>query len=410
MAYALGVVLFAFAILVSVCLHEAGHMLTAKAFGMKVTKFFAGFGPTLWSFRRGETEYGLKGIPLGGFVKIVGMTPQDDDVAPQDESRAMWRFPVWKRTIVMSAGSVTHFILGFVLLWVVLTFIGVPNPALADDSKLPPTVKIGACVQSSADQLACQPSDPQSPAQLAGLKDGDEIISVNGKPVSSYPELVTTIRSTPTGPTTIVYKRDGTIRTTTATLVTVSRRPAGNDQAAPTQVSALGVTFKPPPDMPLSVTYGAVDSLGKAGQYTVLTFEQVFSALKRFPERIPAVWQALNGSPRDPNTPVSVVGASRLGGQSVELGSWTTFFALLISLNFFFGVFNLLPLLPMDGGHIAIAWFERLRSWLYALFRRPDPGHVDYAKLAPLTLVLVVLGAGLVLLTVAADIVNPITL
>jgi membrane-associated protease RseP (regulator of RpoE activity) len=410
MAYALGVVLFAFAILVSVCLHEAGHMLTAKAFGMKVTKFFAGFGPTLWSFRRGETEYGLKGIPLGGFVKIVGMTPQDDDVAPQDEHRAMWRFPVWKRTIVMSAGSVTHFILGFVLLWVVLTFVGVPNPALADDSNLPATVKIGACVQSSADQLACQPSDPPSPAQLAGLKDGDEIISVNGTPTSSYPALVNTIRATPAGPATIVYKRDGTTSTTVATLVKVSRRPSGNDQGAPVQVSALGVTFKLPPDMPLSVTYGPVDSLGKAGQYTGLTFKQVFSALRKFPERIPAVWHALNGAPRDPNTPVSVVGASRLGGQSVELGSWTTFFALLISLNFFFGVFNLLPLLPMDGGHIAIAWFERVRSWLYALFRRPDPGHVDYNKLAPLTLLLVVLGAGLVLLTVAADIVNPITL
>ena len=101
---------------------------TAKAFGMKVTRYFAGFGPTLWSFRKGETEYGLKAIPLGGFVKIVGMTPQDDDVEPGDEKRAMWRFPVWKRTIVMSAGSVTHFIIGLVLLWITVSFVGITNP------------------------------------------------------------------------------------------------------------------------------------------------------------------------------------------------------------------------------------------------------------------------------------------
>src|SRR5882724_1638172 len=131
MAYLTGLVLFALAIVISVCLHEAGHMVTAKMFGMKVTRYFVGFGPTLWSFKRGETEYGLKAIPLGGFVKIVGMTPQDDDVEPGDEARAMWRYPVWKRTIVMSAGSATHFVLGFVLLWITLTFIGVGNPALA---------------------------------------------------------------------------------------------------------------------------------------------------------------------------------------------------------------------------------------------------------------------------------------
>src|ERR1044071_8167933 len=118
MAYALGIALFAFAIFVSVCLHEAGHMLTAKAFGMKVTRYFAGFGPTIFSFKRGETEYGLKAVPLGGFVKIVGMTPQDDDVAPEDQPRAMGRYPVWKRTIVTSAGWLIHFLLSLRAAWV----------------------------------------------------------------------------------------------------------------------------------------------------------------------------------------------------------------------------------------------------------------------------------------------------
>ena len=123
----LGIVLFALIILISVCLHEAGHMLSAKRFGMKVTRYFVGFGPTAWSFKKGETEYGVKWLPLGGFVKIVGMTPQDDDVAPEDEPRAMWRAPVWKRTIVMAAGSATHFAIGIVLLWITASFVGLPN-------------------------------------------------------------------------------------------------------------------------------------------------------------------------------------------------------------------------------------------------------------------------------------------
>ena len=130
MAYVLGVVLFALAILISVSLHEAGHMVTAKAFGMKVTRYFVGFGPTVFSFREGETEYGLKGIPLGGFCKIVGMTPQDDDVEPADQPRAMWRFPVWKRTMVMSAGSITHFVLAAIAIWVSAISLGLPEPGL----------------------------------------------------------------------------------------------------------------------------------------------------------------------------------------------------------------------------------------------------------------------------------------
>src|SRR6185436_20029246 len=128
MAYTFGIVLFALGILIAVCLHEAGHMGTAKAFGMKVTQYFAGFGPTLWSFRRGETEYGVKAVPLGGFVKIVGMTPQDDDVDPRDEPRAMWRYAVWKRTIVMGAGSAAHFLIGVAILWFTFAFVPLPDP------------------------------------------------------------------------------------------------------------------------------------------------------------------------------------------------------------------------------------------------------------------------------------------
>src|SRR3954466_9458688 len=151
MAYWLGVAGFALAILISVSLHEAGHMITAKGFGMKVTRYFVGFGPTIFSFRRGETEYGLKAIPLGGFCKIVGMTPQDDDVAPEDQPRAMWRFPVWKRTIVTAPGAATHFLLAIVAMWFAAVFVGLPNPDLpttaAEQRDMPAMIQVGDCIQ-----------------------------------------------------------------------------------------------------------------------------------------------------------------------------------------------------------------------------------------------------------------------
>ncbi|HEU4348143.1 MAG TPA: site-2 protease family protein, partial [Actinoplanes sp.] len=191
MLYWLGVAAFALAILISVSLHELGHMITAKRFGMKVTRYFVGFGPTLYSFRRGETEYGLKAIPLGGFCKIVGMTPQDDDVAPEDQPRAMWRFPVWKRTVVMSAGSITHFLLAIVATWFAAIFIGLPNTAIPNDTagqmKSQAMIQVGDCVSTLVTpQQACNAgvgTDKTGPAAAAGLRTFDVITAVGGRPV-----------------------------------------------------------------------------------------------------------------------------------------------------------------------------------------------------------------------------------
>ena len=413
MAYLLGVVLFALAIFVSVCLHEAGHMVTAKAFGMKVTRYFAGFGPTLFSFRRGETEYGLKGIPLGGFVKIVGMTPQDDDVAPEDQPRAMWRYPLWKRTVVMSAGSATHFVLGFVVLWITLVLVGVPNPDAVDITKQPAMVTVAPCVFTSEDQTGCAKGDPQSPAQLAGLQNGDVITGLGSKPIRTYDDLQKAIRSAQPGRTSITYQRNGQTQQTTVDLVPASRRPLDqqdNPDAKPVTVPALGVIYKIPPGVPTTVTYGPGTALKQSGIYTGRVFGAMAGAIGRIPEKVPALWNSLSGKPRDPNTPISVVGASRLGGETVQHGAWWLFLNILITLNFFVGVFNLLPLLPLDGGHIAIAWFEKFRSWLYRRLRRPDPGRVNYLKLMPFTYAVILIFGGFTVLTVAADIVNPITL
>ncbi|MER5333987.1 site-2 protease family protein [Micromonospora sp. NPDC002717] len=413
MAYLLGVVLFALAILISVSLHEAGHMLTAKAFGMKVTRYFVGFGPTLWSFKRGETEYGIKGIPLGGFCKIVGMTPQDDDVDPADEPRAMWRYPVWKRTIVMSAGSITHFALALVTLWVIAVTAGLPNPDFpsteAEIRKEPAVIQLSDCVVPENTLRACTTADPASPAAQAQLRDGDRITAINGTPINDYGQLLTTLRALKPGDTTqIAYVRDGQPGTASAVLAQTQRPPLDDPKGQVATVAALGVGLVP--STPTRVTYGPVGAFGATADFTGDMAVNTFEAMKRIPQKVPALWTAITGGERDMDTPISVVGASRLGGEAVENNAWLLFFMLFVSLNFFIGVFNLLPLLPLDGGHIAIAWFERARSWVYARIGRADPGRVDYLKLMPLTYAMILIGGAFTLLTITADVVNPITL
>jgi membrane-associated protease RseP (regulator of RpoE activity) len=410
-AYAL---LFALIIMVSVCLHEAGHMITAKSFGMKVTRYFAGFGPTIFSFKRGETEYGLKAIPLGGFVKIVGMTPQEDDVAPEDEPRAMWRQPVWKRTIVMSAGSITHFILGFVLLWITASFVGLPNPNLTLD-KLPASVSVQSCVPKSATAVECTPNTAgalPSPAQAAGLRDGDVVTSFNGTPTPHYQDLQKAIRAAAPGATVpVAFTRDGVAQTPVqVALANVPRSPLDNPDGPTQPTAAFGIGLTVPPNIPPNVTYGPVDGIGQAVSYTGTTAKGIGSAITNLPSKVPGLVRALSGEPRDPNGPISVVGASELGGQAASLGLWNVVLLLAATLNFFVGVFNLLPLLPLDGGHIAIAWYEKVRSWFARKRNKPDPGRVDYLKLMPVTYAVFIVFAGFSALTILADIINPVNL
>lgn len=421
MAYVLGVVLFALGILVSVSLHEAGHMGAAKVFGMKVTRYFVGFGPTLWSFRRGETEYGVKAVPLGGFVKIEGMTPQDDDVAPGDEPRAMWRFPVWKRTIVMAAGSATHFVLGVAILWGVFAFAPL-NDYDKLDSAAPTVRTVGACVRiewevdpATGGERACVPGeDPDSAAARAGLEPGDTITAINGEPVTEWADLTARIRAAGGETVALTYERDGRPSTVEVAVPRAERVKqdivAGTPANEITQddlewVGMLGIS----PVVPRTV-HGPVAGIGLAADQTGFMFEGIVEAIKRLPERVPQLWEAVTGETRDPETPISVVGASRLGGELYERGELPMFLVFLAGLNFFVGIFNLVPLLPLDGGHIAIAWFEKARSWVYARLGRPDPGRVDYYKMMPLTYLVIFIMGGFFLLTIAADIVNPISL
>ncbi|GIF18533.1 membrane-associated protease RseP (regulator of RpoE activity) [Actinoplanes tereljensis] len=417
MLYWLGVAAFALTILISVSLHEFGHLLTAKYFGMKVTKYFVGFGPTIFSFQKGETEYGLKGIPLGGFCKIVGMTPQDDDVAPEDQPRAMWRFPVWKRTIVMAAGSITHFMLALAAAWVVAFTLGLPNTAYpattADQLKQAPYITISDCtwitIPTDANAV-CTPGSNGAvagPAAAAGLKDGDLVTKVGTTAVTTYGQLTDAIRSQQAGPVAFEYQRDGVTSTATVDLITADRKPVSDDNGAIAKVAVAGLGWDTS-SVESMIKYNAASAVPATFEYGWYLVENTFKALGRIPEKVPALWHSVTGSERDPDTPISVVGASRLGGEAIEHGVPELFLNIFISLNVFIGIFNLLPLLPVDGGHIAIAWFERARSWLYAKLKRPDPGRVDYYKLMPITYAVILIGGAFTVLTITADIVNPI--
>ncbi|WP_344472618.1 site-2 protease family protein [Glycomyces algeriensis] len=418
MAYITGIVLFALAILISVSLHEFGHMLTAKGFGMKVTRYFVGFGPTLWSFHKGETEYGVKGIPLGGFVKIVGMTPLEEDeeeLNEADKKRVFWRKPLWQRTVVLAAGSVTHFIIGFVALWILVSFVGVvANPAHAaafDESQENAQVAVSQCVESTdtaAPAGDCPDGQIEGPAYAAGIQDGDSITAVGGTAINGWESLVATVtKLTPDEPVAVTVDSDGTTKTVE---VTPYAATVENEDGTTETVARLGVVGYVDPAIAPTIAVGPIDGIGETFTTTGDMFKETFIALGQLPSKIPPLWDAIMGGERSADSPVSVVGASRLGGEMVQYDQWAMFFMLLVVLNYFIGIFNLLPLLPMDGGHIAIAWYEKARSWIALKRGKIDPGRVDYMKLMPLTYAVIVLLGGFMLLTITADIVNPITI
>jgi membrane-associated protease RseP (regulator of RpoE activity) len=385
MAYALGVVLFALGIGLSLALHEAGHMLTAKAFGMRVRRYFVGLGPKLFSFRRGDTEYGLKALPFGGFCEIAGMTTLDE-LSHDERSRAMYRHKAWKRTTVMMAGPVSHFLLGFLILYLMSVSMGLPNT-----SERPVLDSVHGCVVD--DGKVCAPGQ-LGPAEAAGLRSGDTVTAVAGVSTPTWTSMVTQVRAA-TGPTAVEVQRGDAKLTFTVDIQRVQRKGAG-------LVGAIGATPS------ATIAYAPVEAIGATSTYTGQLFAQTWTKLTQFPQRVPALVSAIFGGERDPDTPVSVVGASRIGGEAVQAGLWSVFVLMLAGLNLFLGVFNLLPLLPLDGGHIAIIWYERIRDWLRKLRGREAAGPVDFTRLTTVTLVLVLIGGAFMALTITADIVNPV--
>ena len=399
MSFVLGVVLFALGIAISIALHEAGHMYTAKAFGMKVRRYFIGFGPTLFSFRRGETEYGLKAIPAGGFCDIVGMTALDELPDPADRKRAFYRFATWKRVVVLSAGSLTHFALGIVLVYIMAVSTGLPNL----NSAPPPAVvsEVSQCLSTAPDG-SCAPSDP-APARDAGLQPGDRILAVEGMPVADFEELTAATRPR-SGATDFLVERGGRQQTLTVDVAQVPVSALGG--TGDERVGAVGIS----PELgPRTLEYGPVDAVGETFSFTGTMFANTWEGLKQFPQKVPLLFDRIAGEDR-PDTPISVVGASVLGGDAVEFEAWYFFLYLLAALNLFVGVFNLLPLLPLDGGHITVNLYERARNGVRRLLGRAAGPPVDYTRLLPLTYAVMLVFIGVSALTITADVVNPIRL
>ena len=380
---ALGIIAFVVALLLSIMLHEAGHFLTAKRFGMKATQFFLGFGPTLFSRTRGETEYGVKAVPAGGFVKIVGMT-QLEEVEPGDEDRAFWKQPAPQRAVVLAAGSTMHFLIGIVLV--------VAGLGLAGQQTLTTTVaSVSACLPAAdgTPQESCTGAQ-RSPAAAAGIQAGDTITALDGKPVTSWEtDLAAAIRARGAGPTTVTVTRDGTSRTLTVDLVEVTRPNA--DGTGTVKAPLLGVSPQVE-QVHLGPVALARESLSSYGQL----FTGTFAGLKAIPAGIPALVDAtFTGSARDANGLAGPVGIAKIGGDALGAEAplsqrLATLLLLVAAVNVFVGVFNLLPLLPLDGGHLAILAYEQVRAGIAKVLRRPAPGRVDLARLLPVAYVVVV--------------------
>jgi len=403
MMFVLGIVLFALAILISVALHECGHMWVARATGMKVRRYFVGFGPTLWSTRRGETEYGVKGVPLGGFCDIAGMTPVEE-LAPDEYDRAMYKQKTWKRVAVLFAGPGMNFVICLVLIYGIALAWGLPNLH-------PPTNAVvgeTGCVAKEVTAGKLDKCDGPGPAAQAGIRPGDVVVKVGNTPVSTFDDMAAAVRKLQ-GTVPVVVQRDGTTITTYVQVQSTQRfltNGAKGGQPEAATVGAIGVGAVRLAPTHYGVLTAIPATFAFAGDLTV----EVGKALVTIPTKVGALVHAIGGGQRDPGTPMSVVGASIIGGDTVDHGLWVAFWFFLAQLNLILGAINLVPLLPFDGGHIAVAVFEKIRNMIRSARGMVAAAPVNYLKLMPATYVVLVFVVGYMLLTVTADLVNPIRL
>jgi len=391
----IGVLAFVVALLTSVMIHEAGHYLTAKKFGMKVTEFFLGFGQKIWSTQRGETEFGLKAIPAGGYCKIVGMSPREV-LSPADADRAFIKGSIAQRLIVLGAGSFLHFVIGFVLL--ITLFAGVGITSVTNQVQ-----KVSECVPQTATELCSATSTP-SPAKNAGVLAGDKLVKINGESFKEWSDAVAVIRANAGKQLEIVIDRNGDLIPLLVTPAT--RMVDGKAIGVLGVINEIGtVRFNPILATQKSVTFGG-DILANS-----------VTSLIKLPSKIPDLLaQTFGARERDPEGLVGVVGVARVSGETASTGKLTTnekiatFVLIVASLNIFVGMFNLLPLLPLDGGHMAVAIADGIRNFWAKRRGLPKPAPIDVERLTPITMIVFVLMAGLSIVLLAADIFNPIRL
>ena len=445
-AFALGVALLVVGLAVSIALHELGHLLPAKKFGVRVGQYMIGFGPTLWSRRIGGTEYGFKAIPLGGYISMAGMYPpspqesaagtgrpavgqrtgragggffatmvQDaraanDETLLSDDDHVFYKLPVWKRVVIMLGGPIMNLLFAIVLFSILFSGIGVQTATTTVSS-------VSECiVPAGEDRTDCAASDPAAPAAAAGLQPGDVVVAVDGTPSETFADVFEIIQASPGRQISVEIERDGAVRTLTMTPETVLQpltdgegRPLLDGSGQP-RIGEVGIVGIRPEAAYLREPIWA----GPAAAFE--NVGAVAGIMWQLPVRVyDTAVTLVTGGERDPNGPLSVVGAGRLSGEVAAseqpiLNRVAGFLGLLGSLNIALFVFNLIPLLPLDGGHVVVALWEGIKRTWAKVFHRPPPKPVDATKLVPVTFVVVIalitMGAVLIL----ADIFNPMSL
>ena len=478
--YVLGILIIVIGLAVSIGLHEIGHLLPAKLFGVKVTQYMIGFGKTLWSRKKGETEYGVKLIPLGGYVAMTGMYPpqkpgeqarpsttgflntvvqegsavgskhQESVVAelerigdpetgqpdaPQEERRGIagmvddarlasaetieagedhrtfYRLPVWKKIIIMLGGPFMNLVLAFVFFGIVLTGFGVQQSSTTLGS-------VNECLlPASSTATTCSSGDPAAPAAAAGLAPGDRIVAVDGTQIDNWDQFRDIVSASPGKALHVEIERDGAQQALTLT-------PQPNERVV---LDANGRTVKDAAGKPEMQTVGMVGAMPvtetvrqpitEVPAFVGENVQRVAGIVIQLPQRMVDTWNAAFGAgERDPDGPMSVVGVGRLAGEVASLDSAPiadraqVLIGLLGSLNIALFVFNLVPLMPLDGGHVAGALYEGAKRGIARLRGKPDPGPVDTAKMVPVTFVVVIVIGAMSLLLMYADIVKPVSL
>jgi membrane-associated protease RseP (regulator of RpoE activity) len=448
--YVLGVLFVALGVGLSIGLHEIGHLVPAKKFGVKVTQYMVGFGPTLWSRHRGGTEYGVKAIPLGGYIRMIGMFPPRpgdkpgtlrvsstgrfsqladearklslEEVKPGDEDRVFYKLSVPKKVVVMLGGPTMNLVIAVVLLTGIFTLYGV-----ATAQKGAEVASVSECVvpaSQATSKTACAPTDPKTPAYTAGIRPGDSFVSIAGQPIERTTDVGKLIRPRVGERTEVVVRRNGELVTLEVTPITNTVQQVGPDgkplvnadgEPVVTDAGFLGVSSATPVAFERQPVAAVPGLIGEQLQRTA-------GVILKIPQKMKGVADAAFGSgQRDPEGPISVVGVGRMAGEASSgqvswiggqngINPFVFLLSLMASLNLALFVFNLVPLLPLDGGHVAGALWEGLKRNVARVVGRPDPGHVDVAKALPIAYAVSSVLIVMSVLLIYADLVKPISL